>query len=316
MSKALIQRAVTMFATHLALLELGAELQNVWLRLIMAIVEYGRDGVLDLRSDGAPSLAGLARFRFHLDETQLETYLETYAKTRLITYDAATGLLGLPDCLAPTRRAIASRINGAKGGRPRKNPDVTPQKDPRQRAALLPIPGGQTVSTKTRDETHETRRAPIAKLADNISIKAIAQPAKEAIDAAYAVVGPAAFEAAGYDQARDMGHYGAARQWCADGLASGLTQDEIMRLVVAKIAAVAERERVAGRQVRSLGYFGKAVTQAIAERDVPDAPKSAARLVAERELDRAMRAYFDRRAAGDMSGTIPQIEDYLAAEAA
>ncbi|GBR06371.1 hypothetical protein HW511_00310 [Asaia siamensis] len=319
MSKSSIEsRALAMVASDLRLFTLAAEAVVVWVRLISAILEYGADGILHAGKDGAPDLATLARFRFHVSETQLETYMETYARTRLITYDAASGLVGLPETLQPTRRAIASRLNGKKGGRPPKNANPAPQHDPRQRTAMMPISGGKTVSQETQCKTQPSHARAKLSLADNISLedkaKLGAQVDDAQIDTAYQRIGPMAFEAAGFDPARDMGNYRIVRQWAADAMRSGLSADETERLILGVVGSVAERQRSKGAAISHLGYFGKAIGTAIANRDVPEAPLSECEIEADRAWKRDIDTWRERVAsgvAGAGNDPIPNRADYL-----
>ncbi|WP_459773367.1 hypothetical protein [Asaia astilbis] len=302
--------------THdLRLLTLAAEAVVVWVRLISAILEHGADGILHMGRDGTPDLTTLARFRFHLSETQLSTYIETYSRTRLITYDAASGLIGLPETLQPTRRAIASRLNGKKGGRPPKNVNPTPQNDPRQRTAMMPISGGKTMSRETQMTSQVSRAREKLSLASNISLeekaKLGATVGNDQIDPAFQRIGPKAFEAAGFDPARDMGNFGIVRQWVADALHAGLTAEESERLILGVVTGVTERQRAKGATISHLGYFGKAVAIAIENRDIPEAPLSEAEKAADRAWMKDMDAWRERLASGDTSGLIPNRSDYL-----
>lgn len=309
----LTAQAALMAQTDTRILSMPAELILIWLRLVQAIIDLGTDGVLDTRGNGAHGLGALARFRFHCDETQIETYLETYAQNLVITYDAETGRIALPAALMPSRRALASRMNGAKGGRPRKNGGFGPQDDPRQRAAMLPIQGGKSMAEQKPGKTYGENQVSLAKLAKDNSYEAKAKPRAEEIDAAYAAIGPKAFEAAGYDPARDMGHWGIVRQWCALGLTEGLSADEIERLVVAVVSRVAGRQRDKGRPAASLGYFARAVEQAIAERDIPEKPKTAEEYRATKRWEQACQDHMHRIACGEAS-TLPVLAEFIRAE--
>lgn len=312
MSKSSIERrALAMVASDLRLFTLAAEAVVVWVRLVVAIIEYGADGVLHTGKDGAPDLATLARFRFHVSETQLETYMETYAKTRLITYDAASGLVGLPEMLMPTRRAIASRLNGRKGGRPPKNANPAPQNDPRQRTAIMPIAGGKVVSSETQTETHGTYARDKLSLACTNSFEdkaKLATPVDDAtIDQTFRRIGPKAFEAAGFDPARDVGNFGIARVWTADALRAGLSPDETERLILDVVSRTAERQQAKGKSISHMGYFSRSIGEAIERREVPDAPMSPA----EAEASAAWQRDFDEWRMSDMRGPMPVRTDYL-----
>lgn len=253
-----------------------------------------------------------------MSETQLETHMQTYAVSRLITYDAASGLVGLPETLQPTRRAVASRVNGKKGGRPPKNTNPSPQRDPRQRTAMMPISGGKKVSQETQGKTQASYTRDKLSLADNISLEDKAklgvQVSDEQIDAAFKRIGPKAFEAAGFDPVRNLGNFHIVRQWSADALRAGLSVDEAERLILGVVESVSERQRSKGASISHLGYFGKAIGTAIGNRDVPEALMSEYEIEADRAWKRDMDAWRERvvsGAAGAVNAPIPNRAEYL-----
>ncbi len=101
--------------------------------------------------DGAIPYSDAARVSMlvSMEVTETETYLETLLETGLLTRDAAGRLL-CPAMEGVSARARAARENGRKGGRPRKEPALTPQNDPRQVVAKLPISGGLTKPSETQ----------------------------------------------------------------------------------------------------------------------------------------------------------------------
>lgn len=122
------------------------------------------------------------------------------------------------------------------------------------------------MSTETQRETHD----PKLSLEVNNNLKA--KPAAQDVDAVFRVLGRKAWERAGFDPARDRGNWGLVRQWVADGLAEGLSASEIDRLVMDVVGRLADRESAKGKEgqkIDHMGYFNKAVTKAIAERDIP-----------------------------------------------
>lgn len=303
------RRLLDMATTDLRLMELGDALTMLWLRLVKAILEYGTDGVLVTGQGDAPSLAAIAQFRLLTDETYLKTCLETYAKTRLITWDETQGTIGLPDVAMPSRRAIASRENGKKGGRPRKNDNPTPQNDPRQRHAIMPISGGRSMQQETQHETRDATAAPKLSLACTDQSQ---DKLKARVDNLFRRLGPLAFEAAGFDPARDRGNWGIVRQYVADALAAGLSDDEAERLILGEIAKVVARLAAKGGKPGHLGYFKAAIEQAIARRDVP-APvlASAADYEAKRLFEADQRQWTRDQIAGKDTPE-PVLGDYLA----
>ncbi|GFE94798.1 hypothetical protein [Acetobacter persici] len=308
MARKSIEKAILDMATDIRVQALSWDACGIWFRIMCLIREIGLDGSVTFGFGCAPSLADVARLRFGMTETELKTHLETHCKTQLLAWDDATQTLSYGPDQQPSRQTLANRANGAKGGRPPKN-RITERTDPTQRhLPPMAIKGGKSV---TESKTH----APIAKAkADNDSYHTakLADPSAAEIDAVYNRIGPKAFDAAGFDPARSLQNWSAARQWAADGLRKGLTADEIERVVVAEVTRIAERQRSKGKPAPHLGYFGKAVCLAIASGAVPEAPKTFAQQVAEREWEEAMRNWV--RDGG--KGPQPVIADYLAKSAA
>ncbi|GAN90980.1 phage protein [Gluconobacter frateurii M-2] len=300
--------AFLMQRDNLTLQALGAVMVQVWAQLVMHLITNTSDGVLNVSFPG--TLSALARTRLFCDENLIETYLKTYAETQLITWDAKTGVIGLPAELKPSRRAEASRANGRKGGRlPGKSKKGKVQ-DNQQGYIPLPISGGKDVTRENLAKTPLTRAPAKAKLSSLSSSED-----KLRLDAAFNRIGKKAYDAAELDPARDMGNYGLARQWCADGLAKGLTEDEIERLILFVVREVSAREKAKGNGI-SFGYFHKAVTQAIARGDVPEAPKTLDQLKGERAWEEAMADYNQRRACGEMNLRRPELSDFVTQVAA
>ena len=84
-----------------------------------------------------------------MDLTQTETYLENLIEKGLLARDEA-GRLTCPAMAGISARIRTSRENGRKGGRPRKEPPLTPQNDPRQSVQKMVIPGGAEKPSETQ----------------------------------------------------------------------------------------------------------------------------------------------------------------------
>lgn len=286
---------------------LGHAAFGIWVMLVGLIDEIGLNGSVTFGMARAPSLADVARIRFGMTETELKTHLETQSGTELISWNDETQTLAYGPELQPSKRTLANRENGRKGGRP-PGKRITERTDPAQRhMPPMLIKGGKVMQDgKTQPETH----APIAKLANTEGNKArakLCEPSKEAIDAVYRRIGPKAFDAAGFDPARSMGNWSAARQWAADGLANGMSADEIERLVVAEITTITERQNAAGKPVTHLGYFKNAISQAIALGNIPAPVRSEKELAAEKDWEQAMKEWMRAGA----NGPQPQLSEFL-----
>lgn len=291
---------------------LGHAAFGIWVMLVGLIDEIGLDGSVTFGMARAPSLADVARIRFGMTETELKNHLETQSQTELISWNDGTQTLAYGPELQPSKRTLANRENGKKGGRP-PGKRITERTDPAQRhMPPMLIKGGNAVQEgKTHSETHNS----IAKLANTEGNKATAklcEPTKEAIDTVYRRIGPKAFDAAGFDPARSMQNWSAARQWAADGLTRGMSADEIERLVVAEITAITERQNAAGKPVTHLGYFKNAISEAIALGNIPAPVRSAEEEAAEKDWEQAMKDWMR----GGANGPQPALADFLQKAAA
>ncbi|WP_041242758.1 hypothetical protein [Gluconobacter oxydans] len=304
-----LARVLMMEAESLALNAMEAVMVLSWMRLVRYLILNTAEGVLDVSFPGA--LAALARTQVFCDANLIETYLETYAKTQLITWDRDAQTIGLPLGLGLTARQIASRANGAKGGRPRKTPKTGVVADRRQGNIALPISGGKDMAHENPAETRPTRTRAEAKLSSKSSSED-----KLRLDTMFKRIGPKTLEAAKFDPARGLQNYGLTRQWCAMALEKGLAEDQAERLILGVVESVAERQIERGSPAGHLGYFSRAIEDAIAKGDVPEAPKTAVERKAERDWAAAMEDYTSRLACGEAGLRRPELTDFLAKAAA
>lgn len=301
--------AFLMQRDNLTLQALGAVMVQVWAQLVMHLITNTTDGVLNVSFPG--TLSALARTRLFCDENLIETYLKTYAETQLITWDAASGLIGLPAELQPSRRAVASRENGKKGGRPRKTPKSGVVADQRQGSIVLPISGGKDVARENLDKT------PLAGARDKLSLASTSSSEdKLKLDAMFKRIGPKAFEAAGFDHAKDVPNWGVVRVWLSSALAKGMTEEQGERLILSVVKDVADRQRAKGNPASHMGYFTRAVDAAIASGIIPEAPKTLDERKAERAFEAALREYQERLGYGETGLRRPQMSDFVTQVAA
>ncbi|WP_010514079.1 hypothetical protein [Komagataeibacter oboediens] len=307
MARVTTEQKMLQMATHnIRLRALGHAAIGIWVQLISYIIEYGTDGVLVPGNGAAPTLEEIATVGLRMDVTELVTHLETYAETQLITHDCTVGTIGLPGTLMPSRKALAARENGKKGGRPPKHHNPKPQDDPRQRTAIMGIAGGKDMSTETQRETHD----PKLSLEVNNNLKA--KPAAQDVDAVFRVLGRKAWERAGFDPARDRGNWGQVRQWVADALAEGLSAAETERLVMNVVATLADRQAERKLPITHMGYFNKAIAKAIAERDIPALVcTTEAEFAADAAYQEAHRQWVLDAASGS-DAPQPRREDFIA----
>jgi hypothetical protein len=227
----------------------GRETAMVWLELTRFIYRYGEDLVLriDPRS-GSPigSLAELA-FALRIDETQLETHLATLFERRLLL-KAPCGGVAMPPELGLTARQKAARLNGAKGGRPRKD-----SQPPGQRSLLLPLPApasGKKVETQQQTQlgllTPLLSESPESLDSDSASRDGTASPSWVSLGAELATL-------AGHKRAPHTRDLALVRSWLEAG-ATGETLRAVFRSVLA-------REKCP--RLPALSYFDGAVRDAL-----------------------------------------------------
>lgn len=217
-----------------------------------------------------------------INETELETHLQPLLARGLLVRREADGALACPLLEGRRSRSDAARINGLKGGRPRK--DGSP---PRQRTMVLPIVGG---AAQVAAEKPEEPSVSPAKLSSSFQEKAEAKPSltPELVRR----VGEAAAEAAGLDPARGAWTFGPVRSW----LEAGADEALILRVV----------RQVMGRpnppQPQGLGYFGKAVLAELEVRPVVVASEPG---VVWAETAAEFNARLDAFERGGMRGDVP-----------
>ncbi len=238
------------FETDPRLACLPLAVRALWLVLVRRMQQLGQS-VLVFGSE-IPNPAEIAMM-VPMAETELETHLVPLLARGLLVR-REDGALESPLLAGRAKRAETARINGLKGGRPRK--DGAP---PAQRTMPLPIAGGRaTAAAETQRKPNAAPSVFPAKLSSSSSEKAEAEAggAREAITPDLVQrVGHAAAEAAGLDPARGTWTISVVRQWLDAGAD--------LALILATIGAVMSRGTATPR---GLGYFTPAVLEAVATR--------------------------------------------------
>lgn len=228
--------------------------QMLWLRLMrLAATTPGFDGVLRFGSEfGFLVSVSLA---VSCAETEVETALGALQRRGLVERTEDGEGLRLPDAEAAATRSEAARINGLRGGRPRKGEGAEAYRARRQGTLMLPIAGGA-------GETQETQIEPIPEssraAAKPIAIEAKQAEARETPE--WVSLGLELCTLAKLDPAR--GHHTVlpVKGW----IDAGASPDMLRQLI---------RERAArpGYSAKSLNWFHQAVCEAI-KRGTPAAP--------------------------------------------
>jgi len=204
-----------------------------------------------------------------ISETEAETHLQSLVRLGFVALD--DDMLGLhsPSMKAAADRANINRINGLKGGRPRKHAV------PGQREMLHAIQGGKT-------EITETEKPPLSAPS---SLKEEVLKEEEAAHA-WVSLGQEVAASIGLDPAKGFVDCRPVQAWLAMGLEAGQ-----IRAVVAEVAA-------RGKRITGLAYFTPAMRD-LANEVRASAPKAAPAHVA------AFNAAFERWMDGGRVGPAP-----------
>lgn len=217
-----------------------------------------------------------------MDVTETETYLETLIGKGLLARGDG-GRLTCPAFDGISARVRASRENGRKGGRPRKEAAPTPATDPRQIAQPLPIPGGLSKPNETqRWETASAGAAP-----RGLSSSSSSSTSKSETTQVVAREGEwqrlAQQVAATARLTFRRPDWTPARAW----LEAGATPELVLRVVEAMI----ERPNFDASKVNGLGYFSPAIMRALETSQAEPKGDRSTWAHEETDLDRRIRAW-------------------------
>jgi hypothetical protein len=221
----------------------------LWLVLVRKMQQLGQSALVLGSEIPKPSEVAMM---VAVSETELETYLEPLMARGLLVR-RADGALECPLLVARQSRSETARINGLKGGRPRK--DGSPA---RQREILLPVAGGLAAETQKPSAGGLGSAAKLSSLPEEKAPEA--KPCAVTPERVQAV-GRAAAEAAGLDPVRGAWTFGPVRQW----LEAGADETLILRVVLAVMA------RPNRPYPKGLGYFSQAVMAELAVAPVAEA---------------------------------------------
>jgi len=244
------------FETDPRLACLPLAVRALWLVLVRRMQRLG-GSVLAFGSE-IPNLREIAMM-VATDETELQTQIEQLlARGLLVRRD--DGALASPLLAAREKRAETARINGLKGGRPRRG-----ERPAGQGALLMPLPGGAAAGGEiTQPKPTPRAVGSPAKLAEALSFEKEAQAGSaHAREAEARRIGALAVERAGLVGVPDAWVFGPVRNW----LDAGATEAAILGVIDAAMA------RDVKPQPRGLGYFDAAVRDTIATAAV-QAPSS------------------------------------------
>ncbi len=252
----------------------------VWQELVNAMSDPAAPEALSMGSD-IGFLALVSRIA-RVTETEAETHVtELLARDLLVQVGDTVSLP--PVQMVQTRRAVAARINGLRGGRPRK--DGTPRQQP---SLMLAIDGG---ALKNPTETQADGSVSL----NSTKIQSSNSNESGTVDG-WIAVAEAACEAAGLDPAKGFHQHGIVKNW----MQAGATR-EVILAVVGKPQA---------KPVWSLNWFDRAVRQAIdsarAADSGPKVPPHLAPLWKQFEKDR------EEWRIGIRGGALPKWPEYVA----
>lgn len=247
------ERLLARLDADVRLRTLPAAAQMLWVKMMRAALASPEVGLLRVGTEAR--FAMLVSIAVAVWETDVETHLPTLRNRGLVETDETAGLLRLPDAAAEAARTTAARINGLRGGRPRKGETAEEALRRRQGAFLMPLP-------KPTEPNAESSRA---RLSDSDSEEqselSVSPPREETEPADVAALGQELAGMAGLDAVRSAFVFQDVRAW----LALGATP-ELLRRVVGEVAGKA---RAQGKVIGSMRYFAAAVRDAVEAAQAP-----------------------------------------------
>lgn len=217
--------------------------QLLWFRLLAAAISADEVGHLRFPCSVAEAVSRL----LNRTVTEAETDLSALADLGWVEADADGRGLWMVGAKARNARAEAARLNGLKGGAPRKGEGKEAYRERRQTSMMLAIQGGAGTTQETKPEpNHESSRA----AAKPLAIEAKQAAVREGDD--FASVGMWIAETAGLDPARGRHSYLPVKGW----MDAGASADLIREVVRTKVANTSSK-------IQSIGWFRNAVMEAI-----------------------------------------------------
>jgi hypothetical protein len=175
------------------------------------------------------------------DEPSFETQINNLVSVGLLAKNA-DGTISCPILINSKTRADASRINGLKGGSPKKMQE-------KEAIAREQLPAGRRRQI-TRGAGNENPSANDTTYLLTTVTKEVEVSASETDD--FVKIGQEAFDAAGLDPVRSMANFGIVKQWLADGADRDMIVDVVKRKTHSKVT--------------TLNYFTAAIREEIAKK--------------------------------------------------
>lgn len=239
---------------RLRTLPMGA--QMMWLRLVrLAASTPGFDGALHFGSEFGFLVA--VSLAVSCAETEAETHLAALERRGLVLRGEDGASLVIPDVEPAAARSEAARINGLRGGRPRKGESREAYRERRQGNLLLAVAGGAEAHAETQAEPNdESSRA--AAVASSSGKEAAA--VREALE--WVSLGQELVVIAGLDPARGGWNLMPVKGWMDAGVPADVIRETVR--------AVAARPRP--KPIGSLQFFHRAVMEAHEAARAAEAP--------------------------------------------
>jgi hypothetical protein len=240
----------------------------LWFELLAFAAGAPEKGRLRFLHSVSSSVARL----LSLSETEVETGLETLAKLGLVEEDAETNSLWMPGARAGLARVDAAKVNGMRGGRPRKGETLEQYHARRERERfqgmrqghlMMPISGGQAETQETEAEPNaESSRAvlPTTSLSTDSSSSPTAREETALVSLAVELAGIAKLEGRRFDAAP-------VQEWLEAGASAAVLRRAVQ--------LVASRGSYAPERVNGWGYFNPAVREAMTTMPTRSSPVAA-----------------------------------------
>lgn len=255
----------------------------VWLMLAKAMAVSDEPGVLKFGS--GVGLFALVSAIASVSETEAETELDNLIRVGLLVR-TADDMIAMPaPQRAASKRADAARINGLRGGRPKKA-----DAERAQSSLPLPLPGG----AEEKPNENQTRPASVSPTTTASTSSSVSSSSETETD--WVPIARDACEAAGFNDASGLHTYGVVKDW----VAAGATRALILEVITAKT----------GSHVRTLRYFDKAIREAVQVAKARP-PEPAAQPEWERVARSDWNEAVDRWQSYGRKGAVPNLAEYL-----
>ncbi|MBC9209816.1 hypothetical protein IBL26_23465 [Roseomonas aerophila] len=242
-------------------LDLPERVQFLWYRLLSYALGAHEKGRIRFSGLSGSVSAAVSR-QVPMTETEVETALATLERLGWLERDEETQSLWMPGARAGAARAEAARINGSKGGKPRKGETREEARERRedlrrrQGHLMMGIPGGAAETHGTHHEPSEESSCavPTTTSLQELSCSSTAREHDDVASLAVELAQLARLDARRFDLQP-------VQAWLEAGASAALLRQVVQR--------VASRGSYAPERVNGWGYFTQALREALSTTTAP-----------------------------------------------